>query len=111
MTIQNNDIKTENKITIGESYKYVSSCVIDGIEDLENLLISTDYFNNLSFEQGMGGEVFSWIMWTSHIELILEEIDEKEEQTTDEKELYTLLENLFEAMEEAEIEFILINRS
>ncbi len=70
MTIQNNDTKTEiNKITIGESYKYVSSCVIDGIEDLENLLISTDYFNSLSFEQTVCGEVMSWIMWTSHIEL------------------------------------------
>jgi hypothetical protein len=112
MNTQNNDTKKTNKITIGESYKYVSSCVIDGIEDLENLLISTDYFNNLSFEQGMGGEVFSWIMWTSHIELILEEIDEKEEdKTQDEKQLYSLLENLLEAMEEAEIEFILINRS
>jgi hypothetical protein len=125
MTIQNNTQKTElktNKITIGESYKYVSAYAINGIEELQNLLLATQYFNNLTFEQTVCGEVMSWIMWTSHIELILEEIDEKEEEPTvgeavrsqktqDEKQLYTLLENLLEAMEEAEIEFILIDRS
>ena len=75
----------------------------------------------------MGGEVMSWIMWTGHIENILEEIEEKEEKTQDESEgsraklenkktasetqLASLLEALLNAMQEAEIEFILIDRS
>ena len=119
--------KIMNKITIGEPYKYISSHAIDGIEDLESLLLSTQYFQNLTFEQEMGGEVISWIMWTGHIEGILEEIEEKEEKTQDESEgsrvkqenkktasethLASLLEALLNAMQEAEIEFILIDRS
>jgi hypothetical protein len=117
----------KHKITIGEPYKYISSYAIDGIEDLESLLLSTQYFQNLTFEQEMGGEVMSWIMWTGHIEGILEEIEEKEEKTQDESEgsrakqenkktasethLASLLEALLNAMQEAEIEFILIDRS
>ena len=100
-----------NKITIGEPYKYISSHAIDGIEDLEDLLLSTQYFQNITFEQEMGGEVMSWIMWTGHIESILEEIEEKNKKTQDATQLASLLEALLNAMQEAEIEFILIDRS
>ena len=103
--------KIMNKITIGEPYKYISSHAIDGIEDLESLLLSTQYFQNLTFEQEMGGEVMSWIMWIGHIEGILEEIEEREEKTQDETQLVSLPEALLNTMQEAEIEFILIDRS
>lgn len=109
----------QNTITIGKPSKYIYSHDIEGIDDLEELLISTEYVEYINFERTESGDVLSWILNMGSVwciiailnEKIEESIKDGEEMREDEIKLKTLLEDLLQAMQEAEINFIMIDKS